>query len=380
MALTPEQQAKTLIIEAKRVLIVFPPEAAGDAVATSLGLALTLEKLGKQVEIISPGFVLPGTLRFLPGAKRIKAEVLGLRKFIISLNLGRGGLQDLSYSVEGKKLNIYLTPKLGSFTAEDLTTQSSNFAYDLIITVNTADLEALGQLFHSNTEFFYQTTILNLDHAATNEQFGQVNLVNFNVPSTADVAYELIGELGSGLIDEDVATCLFAGLTAATKSFTTTQVTPDTLSRAATLVTAGARREEVVGHLYRTKQLPTLKLWGRVLARLKSDSKRRLVWSVLQPDDFVKSGAAESDLAGVIDELITTAPEAGTVALLYEAAAGTTVAFLFAGQGRHALDLLKPFEPQGDRHRAKAMLAGKTVLEAEKLIIEHLRQAIPILE
>lgn len=380
MALTDQQQAKQLIEGAHRVLITFAPGHGGDAIASSLALALFLEKMGKQVDVIASGFELPGSFRFLPNSKRITSGVAGLRKFIISLDLERTSLQDLSYSIEGNRLHIYLTPKQGSFTASDLTTQASDFSYDLIITIDTPDLESLGEIYHNNTEFFYQTTILNIDHSPTNEYFGQTNLINFNVPSTADLIFDLIESIKPELVDEDLATCLFAGLTASTKSFTTTQVTPETLSRAAKLVSLGARREEVVMHLYRTKQLSTLKLWGRALARLKSDSARKLVWSLLPPDDFTKSGAGEIELPSVIDELITNAPEAGTIVLLYELTPGTTSVFLYAGAGRHALDLLKPFNPTGDGRRAQAIISGKNVIESEKLVIEHLRQNIPQLE
>ena len=120
-----------------------------------------------------------------------------------------------------------------------------------------------------------------------------------------------------------------------------------------------------------------LRLWGRALARLKSDSSRRLVWLLLQPEDFVKSGAQEHDLPGVIDEVITTAPEAGVIVLLYEQKPGLTSIILQANPGRHALDLLKPFDPTGDHSIARAQLANQSLLEAEKIVIEHLRKLLP---
>lgn len=380
MALTEPQQAKDVISRATQVLVTFAPQRGGDAVAAALALQLALEKLGKRVDVVATGFSLPGSFRFLPNAKRISDAVGSLRKFVVSVNLEHTELANLSYSVENSKLNMYLTPKQGSFSAADITTRSSNFSYDLIIVVDTPDLSSLGDLFQNNTEFFYQTTIVNIDHAPTNEQFGQVNITNLNVPATCDLIFDLLQELDTHVIDEDIATCLLTGLTSATRSFKSNQVTPDTLTRASRLVSLGARREEVVTHLYRTKQLPTLKLWGRALARLKSDSARKLVWTVLQPDDFVKAGASEEELSGVIDELIVNAPEAGTVVLLYEVSSGTTNIFLQSGPGQHALDLLKPFTPTGDRLRAQAKLAGKSVLEAEKLVIERLKELIRPLE
>lgn len=380
MARTELDQATQALHKAHRILITFSPRSGGDAVGSALALAKALREFGKQADVVSANFELPGAFRFLPGAKQITSQVASLRKFVVSVNLERTQLQDLSYSVAETKLHIYLTPKSGSFNAADISLRASEFTYDLIVSLDTPDLEALGELYHNNTEFFYATTIINLDHSAANEHYGQINLVNFNVPSTADLVFELLEQLNPSLIDPDVATCLFAGLTAATKSFSTPQVTPETLARAAKLVNLGARREEVVTHLYRTKQLPVLKLWGRALARLKSDSTRKLVWSLLQPDDFVKSGAAEADLSGVIDELIVNAPEAGTIILIYEVQAGTTTVFVQTSPGYHALDLLKPFEASGDRRRATASLRGKSVLEAEKIILDHVKQLIRPLE
>ena len=380
MARTDFQQAQAVLQNAKHILLTFPASKAHLAIGSVLALAATFDGLNKRVDIVAADFALPGNFKFLPQAKRIVSHVAGLRKFIISLNLAKTQLKDLSYGLENEKLNIFLTPEHGSFSAHDLTTQTSDFNYDLIITVDTPDLNSLGNLFHDNTEFFYQTTIINIDSAPNNEHFGQVNLVNFNLASTAETIMEFIEQIHPESLTPDVATSLYAALTVASKSFTSPQVTPLTLDKASCLVTMGARREEVVTHLFRTKKLPLLKLWGRVLARLKSDGSRKLVWSLLTPDDFIKAGAEEADLPGVVDELITGAVEAKTVVIIYERSPGTTLVYLHAGSGRRADELLKPFAPQGDQHTSRATITNCSVIEAEKKIIDHLRAAIPPLE
>jgi len=380
MALSEIQQVTDLINRSQHILITFSPHRGGDAVGSALALATYLEKINKRVDIVSTGFNLPGYLRFLPGSKRINSQITALRKFIISLDLKQVELQDLSYNVSPEKLDIYLTPKNGSFQSDKLSTKYSPFIYDLIVVLDTPDLMALGDIYQQNTEFFFNTTIVNVDHSPANEHFGQINLVDLNVPATADLVFELIEAINPNIIEEDIATCLFTGLTTATRSFKTIQVTPQTLARAGHLVNLGARREEVVQHLYRTKQLSTLKLWGRVLARLKSDSARKLVWSLLQTDDFIKAGAGEDDLTGVVEELITNAPEAGTVVLLYELTLGQISIYLHAGPGRQAINLLKPFNATGDRATAQTVLSGLTLMEAEKKIIEHLKLVLKPLE
>ncbi len=380
MARTDFQQAQAALQSAQHILITFPASKSMVAVGSALALAQTIESLGKKVDIVSSNFVLPGNLRFLPLVKKINAGLASLRKFIISLNLADTKLKDLSYSLEKDKLNILLTPEQGSFSSKDLTTTTSDFAYDLIITVDAPDLNSLGNIFHDNTEFFYQTTIINIDNSIHNEHFGQINLVNFNLAATAELVMELVEQTHPEVMTADWATCLYTSLTIASKSFTSAQVTPLTLERASKLVTLGARREEVVTHLFRTKKLPLLKLWGRVLARLKSDNQRRLVWSLLTPDDFIKSGASEIELPGVVDELILGAVEAKTVVLLYEQTPGTTSVYVHAGTGRRADELIKPFSPQGDQHTARTSLENTTILEAEKKIIEHIKAVTPPLE
>ncbi|MEK7497048.1 MAG: hypothetical protein AAB657_04075 [Patescibacteria group bacterium] len=376
MAFTDQQQAVNLIRASSRILLTFPANKALSCMGSALATALFLQKLDKKVEIVASGFTLPGLLRFLPHSQTIKPELPPLRKFIITLNLEQTTLQDLSYEVIDKKLNIFLTPKTGSLSASDITTRASDFAYDLIITLDAPDLDSLGDIFHNNSEFFYNTTIINIDSAPQNEHFGQINLVDFNTASSAEIIYSLLKEIDPTKCDADIATCLFTSLTSATKSFSTNQVSPTTLQLASKLVQLGARRDEVVAHLYRTKQLSTLKLWGRVLARLKSDSGKKLVWSILTADDFIKAGATEDALSGVIDELITSAPEAGTVVLICETTSNNIKIFAHAGAGERAIDLLKPFEATGDRARAQAILPNTNVIEAEKKVIEYIKSVI----
>ncbi|MDP2766655.1 MAG: hypothetical protein Q8O41_04270, partial [Candidatus Methanoperedens sp.] len=63
------------------------------------------------------------------------------------------------------------------FTEDDISSRSSGFKYDLIIALDTADLESLGQIYDNDTEFFYKTPIINIDHHSENEEFGQINFI-----------------------------------------------------------------------------------------------------------------------------------------------------------------------------------------------------------
>ena len=90
--------------------------------------------------------------------------------------------------------------------------------YDLIITVDSPDLESLGKLFEENTDFFYNTPIINIDHSSDNENYGQINHVDLTASSTAELIFNMFEEYDMKMINEDIATCLLTGIFTATDS------------------------------------------------------------------------------------------------------------------------------------------------------------------
>ena len=69
MALSIHEQIKHLIDDKKHILITFRKDGKGDCIGSALGLALYLQKLGKQVDIVCEDFQLPRTFKFLKSAE-----------------------------------------------------------------------------------------------------------------------------------------------------------------------------------------------------------------------------------------------------------------------------------------------------------------------
>lgn len=383
--LTQEQQIFEQIKKADNILITFKSAWSGDAVASSLALFLFLKKLGKNVEVAAEKLDSDKLYSFLPGYSEIKYEIANLRKFIISLDITNTKVSQIKYQREENKLNFIISPKDGWFTENDITADASGFKYDLIIAVNTPDLESLGRIYDNDTEFFYQTPIINLDHSSNNEGFGQINFIELTAVATAEIIFSLFESYSRDLIDEDIATCLLAGLIAETKSFKTNNVTPRALLTASQLMSLGARREEIVNRLYRSKNLNVLKLWGRVLARLTGALENKLIWSTLSASDFLKTNSTEKDLTDVIDELIVSIPQAKVIAIIYEnetpaqapdqAPIKTANLLLYAIKNINALALIKEFNPLGTKNLAKAIILAP-LAEAEKSIIAAIKDKL----
>ncbi len=363
------QQVQELFNRATAVLIVLPKQPSTDAIASGLALFLLLEKMGKKATVVSDEFALPDNHAFLPGSNVIKPDLAASRKFTITLNLAQAKVEDLSYDIKEDKLNIYITPKQGMFRDEDLHTEASKTEYDLIVVLDAADFESLGATFDNHTELFYNTPIINIDHRAANTNFGQVNIVELTATSTSEVLFSLVQEMNPQLLDEHAATNLLAGIISKTKSFQSSNVTPKSLAVAGHLIASGARRDEIIRHLYQTKPLHTLRLWGRVLSRLKSEHQERFLWSRLSKEEIEQSKSGIDDLPGVIDELIIDAPKAEIIALLTTNANGETHALVHTRQTLNGMMLFREFQPEGTREFMTLRFPGMNAEDAEKQLL-----------
>ena len=383
----PEQFTET-VKRTKRILVAFRKHGDGDAIASALAVAHLLKNMGKtEVSVVSQDFVLPKNLSFLSGAKEIAPSLSGLRKFTIELSTKDVKLKDFSYDVSDDKLKIFLTPEEGFFRPENITHATSPFAYDCIITVNTPDLVALGEVYTKHTEFFYATPIINIDHDIANENYGQINLVDVTATATGEALFDAIMSLGSHSIDTELATDLLTAIIAETRSFRTPRITPKTLQVTSQLIAHGADRDNIMQNLYRTRSVATLKLWGRVLARLEHDVATGFAWSSLTAGDFERTGATHEQLPDIVDELLNNAPTVKITLLLYEETSADAIVVnaegdrpvagvLSATAPFSALALCTAWNPTGTKERAYFRLPSYSLKEAEKEIVEKIRSQL----
>lgn len=317
---TPKQQAVELIKKAQRILAVSHKNPDGDALGSLVALKIALEKIGKKVTIAC-GDKPVKLYSFLPEIDKLEDKVDASKDFVISLGLEHARVEKLGYrkSESGDGIDILVTPKDGQFEPDDVTVKGVLSSYDLVIIVDTPNLERLGSLAQP-ADIFYEIPVINIDHHPSNENFGQVNWVELVATSTCELMVSLLEALGGSnvIIDQDIATALLTGLIYDTSSFQNVNTTPKALTIAAQLVASGARQQEIVRNLYKTKSLETLKLWGLVLSNVKEDKMHRFLWSKVTKEEVASLGADESSLSGVIDELLKSATDVDFVVLLSE--------------------------------------------------------------
>ncbi len=173
--------------------------------------------------------------------------------------------------------------------------------FDLMIIVDAGASYMTN--FHLKYDDFFDSgiPIINIDHHASNDNFGDINIVDTEAASVTVILFKMFKHLGVE-IDQEMATCLLAGIYNDTGSFMHANSTKEVFDIASKLMDAGAKIAEISKALFNTKTVSTLRLWGKVLekAQITDDN---IAMSVLKDDEFDQAGASPENLTGVIDYL-----------------------------------------------------------------------------
>ncbi|HUD21166.1 MAG TPA: bifunctional oligoribonuclease/PAP phosphatase NrnA [Candidatus Saccharimonadales bacterium] len=379
MELSPKAQAVELIRNSNQILILGHSDPDGDSVGSSLAMKLALDKLGKQSEVVLMGS-LPENCAFLPGFANIKQGLSASNDLVITIDTRNTG-EELRLGhkkiAETHQVVIVVSPPKGSLLTDDVTITRSRPKYDLVIILDCATLERLGDLPQTQPDLFFETPTVSLDHHASNSYFAKVNWVDMTATSTSEMLVSLFEALGKGenLLDEDIATALLTGLITDTGSFQNQSTTPKSLTVAAQLVAAGARQQEIIDKIFRTKPLSTLKLWGKILSRIEENTELSFAWSAVTAEDITSVGAKPTDTSGLIDELLKTAEGMKFVFLLSERDGQIHGTLRAVDSATQVLKLAKLFEGGGHQNAAAFSVEG-TLEQKQEEIVKKISAAV----
>lgn len=162
--------------------------------------------------------------------------------------------------------------------------------------------------------------VINIDHHASNDNFGQINIVNSDAASATQILYSFLKFCGFK-ITRDIATCLLNGLYFDTGSFMHSNTTPEVLNIAGELLWLGADFKTIAHKQFHSTNISQLKLYGRIFEKIKVNDKQ-VVASAVSEKDFDETGAKLEDTTGAIDYL-NSVPDGKMCCLLYEDRKGT---------------------------------------------------------
>lgn len=144
--------------------------------------------------------------------------------------------------------------------------------------------------------------LVNIDHHHDNTAFGAVNFVDSDASCTAEIVWELIGDLGAQLTPR-VAEALYVGLVTDTGRFMYSNTDLRSHRMAEELLATGIDHNLIYRRIYERLPGPKLKLFARGLSAVQRPLDGALTVSFLTATDFEETGASSDHTEGIVDFL-----------------------------------------------------------------------------
>ena len=169
------------------------------------------------------------------------------------------------------------------------------FGLDAIAVLDCGDLRYAGVAEILKDSL---ATIINIDHHATNQKYGHLNMVMPNAASTTQVVYDFF-KINSVRITSTMATALLTGLITDTDNFSNSATSYTSLTAASELLRLGANWTTIHHSLAQNKSIALLKLWGLILSRLNKKENSDMAYTYLTMKDLVQYGMNDDDVEGI---------------------------------------------------------------------------------
>ncbi len=336
------EQFEKFVNDSKHILILLPENPQGDYFCSAVAIAhfCDLKSIKTTIAFNDP-YEHISLFEFLPkpNTTEITHSIAGSRDLIISFKTKYNKILDIKTQQTEEEFNIYVTPERGMIDSRDFSFLPGKFPYDIIITIGAPDKESMGKLYNEIPDIFYELPIINIDNKSSNEQFGQVNIINPMASSTSEIVSDVFNKLNNTKITQTPANCLLAGIVSETNSFQNQKTTPKAMTLASDLIKNGADQQFIIRNLYRSLPFSLLKLWGRAMKNFTTSKyNEKTVISFLTYNDIVQTGAKKYHIYDILDKMKENYPSGRIFILLYENAKNDFIALVNTERSNMKID------------------------------------------
>ncbi len=335
-------QFDKLINQSSHILILLPESPQNDFFCSALALTHFCET---KTIITSLAFYDPyeetSSLNFLPHAAHSKIihSISGSRDLILSFNTKYNDIINTRMERTEDHFNIIITPEKGMIDSRDFSFLPDKFPYDLIVTIGAIDKESMGKIYDEVPDVFYEIPIINIDNKSSNEQFGQLNIINAVASSVSEVIGDLFEQILKIKLSAECAQCLLTGIISTTNSFQNHNTTPHALTLSSRLIEYGADQQAVIKNLYRNQTFSLLQLWGRAMKKLTTlPCHKKIVITSITQHDLTQTRAEKKQLHIILQKMKQNYPSGKIFILLYEKNVNQFVALIDTKNANIELD------------------------------------------
>ncbi len=245
------EKVAQVLLDAQRIAIISHKNPDGDTLGSQLALGNALKTIGKKVELYN-------------------RDTVAKKFYFIA------GADGVEQYVDGMELP------------------------DTVVFVDCAEPQLAG--FNVTDQVLQGKTIVNIDHHASNKQYGTWNYVVSTAGANCQNIYHVLQAMQMP-ITADIATALYVGLSTDTGNFMFDSVTSETLRIAADLKDCGADADGLRLNLYESSSKKKIELLKYILNNLHISEDGQCAWSSIHYDMIENLRPESTDIDGLINHI-----------------------------------------------------------------------------
>ncbi len=302
----------------QRFLLTSHVRPDGDSIGSQLALALALEQMGKQVDIVDHDVAIAPLLGF-PRVSSIR----------------------IADRVEGD--------------------------YDAVVVLECGDL---GRTGIAGLDRFF---VINIDHHPGNAMYGAINWFDGSAAACGEMVFDIVTALGAPLTRE-IATHVYMAILTDTGSFHYSSISPRTFDICRQTLEAGIDPVNIARTVFDSNHIGRLKLFGAVLSSIQLEDNGRLAVIYLDREMAQRAGGTYDDTEGLIN-LPLTVKEIQAVAFFKEWDNGEFRVSMRSKGDIDVCDVAKRFGGGGHKNASGCTVPGPYPA-AHTVIVELVKNAI----
>ena len=235
-----------MVDEANTIAIASHVNPDGDNLGSTLALRRSLEKYGKDVEVIAIDPI-DDYLKFLPELENYK--------------------------------------------------EASRDKYDLFMILDCSEFDRIG---HAVEIARKSDKTLVVDHHVGGKINCDLNMIYDKAPATCELVYEVIDRLNLPM-DTTIGTLLFTGLCTDTGRFMYSNISEYTFNAAGKLITSGVDYEYIYRNLYQSQPVSVMQFHNEIIAKAEFFDKK--AFAIASKDLVEKYGVQMGDAESIVNKL-----------------------------------------------------------------------------
>ena len=229
-----------LLEAAQKIVLCTHVSPDGDTLGSSLGLAMSLKRLGKEV-IVYCDDLINKSFGFIPG------------------------------------IELAQRPE-----------QGSKLACDVLVVVDASSFDRIGIV----AEVVEYKQLLNIDHHISNTRFADFLYLDAKAAATGEIMCELFQTM-QWPMNKDIAECFYIAISTDCGSFRYANTTPKTMRAGAWLMEQGVQPNEISDKLDMKSRL-TVEMLAKVLPSLTFDADGKIAYLTITNDLYNKDANTDS--------------------------------------------------------------------------------------